>query len=104
MVASSVSTGTWSTHFSTLPFERMASASTSDGWRLTSCTLRTVAASMWGPTTTAVWELTRARSWLVSWRRSSSTWWADANRVKKSDTARRCAGARPGCRSKLSTK
>ena len=43
-----------------------------------------------GPTTTAVCVLTRASSWLVSCRRSSSTWWADWNTVKKSDTTRRC--------------
>jgi len=73
-----------------------------------------VAAAVWtlrpgyifarGPTTIAVWVLTRARRWLVSCRRSSSTWCADWKRVKKSATTRRCAGASPGCPSKLSTK
>ena len=54
-----------------------ASASTSDGWRLTSCTLRTVTGSVCGPTTTAVCVLTRESSWLVSCSRSSSTWCAE---------------------------
>ena len=40
--------------------------------------------------------LTRARSWLVSCSRSSSTWCADWKRVKKSATTRRCAGASAG--------
>ena len=64
---------------------------------VTSWTLRTVAdVDVCGPTTTAVCVLTRARSWLVSWSRSSSTWCADAKSVKKSETARRCAGASAG--------
>ena len=103
-VASSVSAATWRIAFSTRPFERIASASSSEGCRLTSCTLRTVVVSTCGPTTTAVCVLTRARSWLVSWSSSSITWWADWKRVKKSETTRRCAGASPGWRSKLSTK
>jgi hypothetical protein len=85
---------------------QIASTSTSDGWRLTSCTLRTVATSAceWGPTTTAVCELTRASSWLVSCSRSSSTWLADVKSVKKSETARFCGPGNAPWRVKWSTK
>ena len=88
-----------------LPLESTASTSTTVGCSDTSCTLRTLTVSMTpGPTTTAVCVLTRERSWLVSWSRSSSTRCADANTLKKSDTARRCAGGRPVRRSTWSTK
>ena len=92
-------------HFSTLPFESTTSASTIVGWRPTSCTLRSESVSGTpGPTTTAVWVLTRASSWLVSWSMSSRTRWADANTLKKSLTTLRCAGGRAGERSTWSTK
>ena len=89
------------TSFSIEPFERTAIASISSGCRATSWALRTRAASNWGPTITAAWLVIRARSRLVSWRRSSRALWAEA---KKSATARRWVTGRDRAWVKWSTK
>ncbi len=89
------------TSFSIVPLERTATASTSSGCRLMSWALRTRAVSNWGPTTTAAWRVSRARSWLVSWSMSSSALWAEA---KNSATARRCAAGSEPAFVKWSTK
>ena len=85
---SSRTSGNSSVYFSTAPFDSTATASTTPGWSVTSWTPRTWATSGCGPTTIAVWSVTRDSSWLVSWSRSSNARCADS---KNSATARRCA-------------